>query len=395
MLDIDDALTRILNAVDATQTDQTVALNDSLGHILADDIYSHIDVPPADNSAMDGYALNSSDGPIVSITVSQRIAAGKHPAPLTRNTLARIFTGAEVPAGADCVVVQENCQVNADDTVSLKCPVSPGDNIRRKGQDIANGDRVLTKGHKIRPQDIGVLAAVGIATVKVKQPLKVAILCSGDELVAPGAALAPGQIYNSNQAMITALVEQLGGDIVFAGNMIDTFEATCEALTTQAAQAQLVITTGGVSVGEEDHIKKAIEHLGSLNLWKIRIKPGKPLALGDIHGTPILGLPGNPVSAFVTFALFAIPLMKKLQGQRNEQPLSFRLPANFSIARKQTRPEYIRVKIHQQRVDKFSNQSSGVLSSLVWGDALALIPADTAIQQGDPVTVFPIDLLLR
>ena len=381
-------------------------LSDCLGSVLAKDIFSSIDVPPADNSAMDGYAINTNDlRDTNTLTISQRIPAGARPLTLKENTAARIFTGAEIPKGADAVVMQENCTLVDDDSVCVNQTPSPNTNIRAQGQDIAKGSCVLKSGTRLGAEHLALLASIGVAKINTFKPLRVGIFSTGDELVEPGQALQAGQIYNSNQTMIETLLKQMYCEVSTYKAVNDTFEETCEVLRTASKNVDLVISTGGVSVGEEDHVKSAVKSLGSLNLWKVNIKPGKPFAFGAINAsvtstlttststdaryTPFIGLPGNPVSAYVTFLLLAKNIIRILQGEEQKPLQSFSLPAGFSITRETRRPEYIRVRFDKGHIERFPNQSSGVLSSVCWAQGLALIPAGTLINEGDLLDVYP------
>ncbi len=394
MIEVDDARRKIVESTRPVNTREILNIGDCLGRILAEDILSDIDVPPADNSSMDGFVVNRKDVSSIPCTlkISQRIPAGSIPTRLEDGTAARIFTGAEIPDNADAVVIQENCDYTAEEVTIKKRP-EPRNNIRPQGQDIQHGECVLTQGQKLLPQHIGLLAAVGKPQVSVIKRLRVSILSSGDELTEPGQPLKPGQIYNSNQVMLETLLQSLHCDVLIYPTTEDSLEGSIAAFKKAAADSDLVISSGGVSVGEEDHIKAAVETLGELSLWKINLKPGKPLAFGRIDNSKFLGLPGNPVSAFVTFLLFGVPLIKQLQGQTHAQQQSFMLPIDFSIEAPRQRPEYVRVKINNNTVSRFPNQSSGVLSSICWADALALIPAQQTLTQGDLVEVFPLESL--
>ncbi len=394
MIEVDDARRKIVESTQPIYATETITIGDSLGRILAEDILSEVDVPPADNSSMDGFVVNRNDVQSVPCTlkVSQRIPAGYSPAPLENHTAARIFTGAEIPKNGDAVVIQENCDYTTEKVTIKKLP-EPRNNIRPQGQDIQKGECVLPKGQKLLPQHIGLLAAIGKQSVSVIKRLRVSIISSGNELAEPGQALKPGQIYNSNRVMIETLLRSLQCDVTVYPTTEDTLNASIAAFKKAAAESDLVISSGGVSVGEEDHIKAAVESLGELSLWKINLKPGKPLAFGHIEKSTFLGLPGNPVSAFVTFLLFGAPLIKQLQGQTYTPPQSFMLPIDFNIDAPRQRPEYVRVKIDNNTVSRFPNQSSGVLSSICWADALALIPAQKTLIAGDLVEFFPLESL--
>ncbi|MFL0801926.1 MAG: molybdopterin molybdotransferase MoeA [Agarilytica sp.] len=394
MIEVDEARQKIVESANTINTTEMIDINNCLGRVLAEDVLSSIDVPPADNSAMDGFVLNHDDVKTVPCTlkISQRIPAGASPAPLASHTAARIFTGAEIPKNGDAVVIQENCDYTTEEVTINKQP-EPRNNIRPQGQDIQSGERVLSKGQKLLPQHIGLLAAIGKQQVPVFKRLRVSILSTGDELAEPGQALKPGQIYNSNQVMIETFLRALHCDVTVYPTTEDTLDGSISAFKKAAADSDLIISSGGVSVGEEDHIKDAVEALGKLSLWKINLKPGKPLAFGHIENSKFLGLPGNPVSAFVTFLLFGIPLIKQLQGQTYAPQKFFMLPIDFSIDTPRQRPEYVRVKIDNNTVSRFPNQSSGVLSSICWADALALIPSQQTLAQGDLVKVFPLESL--
>lgn len=398
LLPLAEALARVLASAAPNQPVITVALIDALGSVLAEDVVAGIAVPGDDNSAMDGYALRARDGG-EPLPVSQRIAAGRSSRePLAPGTAARIFTGATVPAGADAVVMQEDCREEGG-VVTISAAVIRGQNIRPRGQDIAPGARVLTSGRVLRPQDLGLLASVGRATVKIYRPLKVAILSTGDELVEPGTAdLLSGQLYNSNRYTLAGLVKSLGMSVIDGGIVPDDAEATAAALSLAAASADCVVTSGGVSVGEEDHVKAQVQRLGQLDLWRLAIKPGKPLAFGRIAETPFIGLPGNPSSVFVTFCLVARPFLLKLQGVEEPAAPALEAEAMFTLDKPGGRQDYQRVTLAQGpgglQAHRFPNQSSGVLSSVSDSNALAVIPPDTTVAMGDRVRVLLLDLLV-
>lgn len=394
----DEALTHILDQVGAQQATEKKPLLEVLGRILASDQVATLNVPPTDNSAMDGYAFCHAD--LASQTgeglkISQRIPAGTVPTALEKDSAARIFTGAEIPAGADSVVMQEQCQLNEAQTHVLfanDCP--QGNNIRRAGQDIASGSVIANQGDQLTAQTIGLLASIGIAEVPVFRQLRVAILSTGDELAEPGTALQEGQIYNSNRYLLASMLQQMNLVVVDLGRVEDTPEATLAALSRATVEADVVISTGGVSVGEEDHVKGAVEKLGELDLWKLAIKPGKPLAFGRVGDTPFFGLPGNPVSTFVTFLLFARPYLQKMQGMQPKLPQGNLQPASFSRPKPSIRQEYVRVRIGDDgNMQTHPNQSSGVLSSTSWSNALAIVPIDTSIETGQAVRVVRYDQL--
>ena len=381
---------------------QHVPVMDALGAVLAVDVCSTLHVPPENCSAMDGYALNTADliaGQRTILKISQKVMAGYESQHLEPGTAVRLFTGSQVPVGANTVVMQEQCDV-ADDTVTFPETVAEGSNVRRQGQDIKQGSQVLSKGLKLLPQHLGLLASVGIANVAIYRPLKVAILSTGDELVNPGTQLSSGQIYNSNRFMMAGLVKQLGMELVDGGIVPDDFEVTKSKMQAASEQADIVLTSGGVSVGDADFVKPVITELGELNLWRLAIKPGKPLAFGHINGTPFFGLPGNPVSAFVTFLILVKPYLQALQGMPWSEPKRWQLPANFERKRGSNRQEYLRVSVvkneaGEQQLDTFNNQDSGVLRSTAYSDALAIVPVDTIVKPGDKLDILLMDELLN
>ena len=374
---------------------ETVELAKALGRVASADVVAGLDIPPSDNSAMDGFAVRSSDiskaGTV--LTISQRIPAGSQAESLAAGTAARIFTGGVMPSNADAVVIQENTEFD-EQRVTVNTLAKPGDNVRPCGQDIAQGSTVVSLGRRLSAIDLGLLASIGKATVEVYRPLRVAIFSSGDELVNPGVELKPGQIYNSNRPALMALCEQLGYTALDCGIVEDTLGATKAALAAAANKADVILSSGGVSVGDEDHIKPAVEALGSLQLWKVQMKPGKPVAFGNVAGTPFLGLPGNPVSSYVVFQLLGMPLMRALQGQNTTLPRSYSVSAGFS-KKTTSREEYIRVRVDINHDGKlvaqpFANSSSGVMSSLAWADGLVRQNIDTAIEPDQEVEFLPL-----
>jgi molybdopterin molybdotransferase len=409
MMSLQEALALILAQGErhAINEVQTVPTMQALGRVLAQDVVSPIQVPPADNTSMDGYALRAADvaeaGTV--LEVSQRIPAGHPGQRLKPGTAARIFTGAFVPEGADTVVMQEHCEVLAEGAaqglhkVRVNVPPTRGQWIRRAGEDVRLGDKVLHAGQTITAQAMGLAAGVGRAELVVRRRVRVGLMSTGDELVMPGEvapeAMPLGSIYNSNRFMLAGLLRERGCEVQDFGVIPDRLDATQQVLRQAASSCDLVISSGGVSVGEEDHVKAAVQSLGTLSLWQLSIKPGKPLALGSIDRSApqaclFLGLPGNPVSSFVTFLLAAMPLIAAMSGQRHEpRPISMR--ADFDWTKPDMkRDEYLRVRRNAQGgLDLFGNQSSGVLTSVVWADGLAGLVAGQRVSQGDMLNFWP------
>ncbi len=388
MLTYDEALARLLAGARRVKGTDRVPLAEATGRILAEPVVSTVDVPPHDNSGMDGYAVRVADVPTagVGLPVAQRIPAGSVGHTLEPGTAARIFTGAPVPAGADAVVMQELCEHGPGGQVIINQVPRADENIRRLGEDIRRGAEVLPAGTVLGPAAIGMAASVGIPVLPVWRRLSVAVLSTGDELTTPGEPLPPGGIYNSNRYQLTSLLKGLGCAVADLGNLPDSLEATRRALRRAGAEYDLVITSGGVSVGEEDHVKPAVEAEGELSLWNIAVKPGKPLAFGKVGQADFVGLPGNPVSAFVTFLMLVRPFIRKCQGANDLLPVARTLTAGFEWNKPGARREFLRVRIGADgRLERFANQSSGVLTSCVWADGLVDNPAHGIIRPGDAV----------
>lgn len=394
---LDDALAELLAQVHGLQQTELVSTFDADGRVLAQAVTSSLHVPPQDNSAMDGYAVRCADvkeaGTVLSVT--QRIAAGSTGNMVEPFTAARVFTGAPIPPGADAVVMQEACEVvnECEGGIRVNDIPSAGQWIRRAGEDVARGAVVLQKGEQLTPASLGLAASIGLSQLSVVRQLKVALFSTGDELVMPGD-IAPenmpaGSIYNSNRFFLRALLKRLGCVVTDMGIVPDNLEATQAALRMAAQGHDLILTSGGVSVGEEDHIKPAVTALGELNLWQIAIKPGKPFAYGKVAQTHFMGLPGNPVSSFMTFLVLVRPFILKLQGVENATSIatkSVAIRSDFTWARADKRREFLRVKHNTNGgLDLFPNQSSGVLTSAVWGDGVVDNPAGQTIAVGDMV----------
>lgn len=396
---LDSALTTILAGAKPLVDAESLALDLALHRILAENLTVPADVPPADNSAVDGYAIRCADlAANQSLPVSARIPAGTAPAALAEGTAARIFTGASVPVGADAVVMQEETRSEGD-TVTIQGPIRSGQNIRPRGQDLARGNLALAQGTRLRPQELGLIASLGLPRVPVLRRMRVAVLATGDELVEPGQPLKSGQIYNTNRFTLKALLAGMNCEVITCDTLGDTLAETIEALRGAATRADLIITSGGVSVGEEDHVRAALNALGQLSLWRLAIKPGKPLAFGHIGSTPVLGLPGNPAAVFVTFLMVAAPFIRQCQGQSARAPVGLSLPAAFEVNKPSIRREFMRARREwhqgQWQVTVYPNQSSGVLSSACWADGLAVVPEHCQISPGDPVVFYSFDELMR
>jgi molybdopterin molybdotransferase len=400
LLALDEALARLLAAVEPLPASEvrSVSTFDALGRVLAEDVRSALDVPPADNTSMDGYALRAADVPASGtvLPVSQRIPAGVVGTPLATGTAARIFTGAQVPAGADAVVMQEQCAA-VEGGVRIDAVPAPGQWVRRRGEDVLRGDVVLARGARLTPQALGLAASVGAASLSVMRRPRVALFSTGDELVMPGEPLKPGAIYNSNRFTLRGLLQSLGCEVTDLGIVPDRLDATRAALRRAAEGCDLILTCGGVSVGEEDHLRPAVQAEGRLDLWQIAIKPGKPLAFGKVGDSAwFIGLPGNPVSSFVTFLLAVRPVLLRLQGALELAPRSLKLNAGFDWPRPDRRREFLRARLGESgALELFPNQSSGVLTSVVWGDGLIDNAPGNAIVHGDAVRFLPFAELLR
>ena len=409
LMSLDEALSLVLKDMKPLVQTDWVNTFDADGRVLAQDLVSQLQVPPQDNSSMDGYALRIEDVSQVGsrLRVTQRIPAGHHGHALGHGEAARIFTGAPIPAGANAVVMQEdttaieasNSSANLPEVLINTLPLE-GQWIRRSGEDVTKGAVVLAKGTRLDPAALGLAASIGADKLEVTRKPRVALFSTGDELVMPGDVLPenmrPGAIYNSNRFFLRALLVRAGCDVTDLGIVPDKFDATLKVLRDAAANHDLVLTSGGVSVGEEDHVKPAVEALGGLNLWQISMKPGKPFAFGFLnsqvsnHSAFFMGLPGNPVSSFVTYQLLVRPFLLALQGESSSQSEPLQMRADFDLPKPDKRREFLRVKRNAQGgLNLFPNQSSGVLTSVVWGDGVVDNPGSKPIQSGDWVRFYP------
>ena len=387
LLSVDEALEVLLAGAKPVADIEEIPTLEATDRVLARAQSSTMDVPPMDNSAMDGYAVRVADiaGTDTRLRVAQRIAAGSVGEPLAAGTAARIFTGAPIPPGADAVVMQEFCAADGDHVVVKRKP-QPGEWVRRAGSDIRAGGAVLAPGIKLRPQDTGLAASVGIKSLPVHRKVKLALFFTGDELVMPGDPLPPGRIYNSNRFTLNGMAKLFGCEVRDYGIVPDRLDATREVLRRAAVENDIIVTSGGVSVGEEDHVKPAVEAEGSLLMWKIAMKPGRPLAFGKVKDAAFIGLPGNPVSSFVTFLIFVRPFLLKTQGIANVAPRFIDARADFTWDKPDARREFLRVKWNAQGgVDIYPTQDSAVMTSTAWADGLVDNPANQAVRRGDRV----------
>lgn len=396
LLSVDEARAFLLEPTRPITDIEEVDTANALGRVLGHDLYATLDVPATDNSAMDGYAVWCGEHGLEAgsrLPVSQRVAAGDRAAPLAPGTAARIFTGAPLPPGADAVVMQEDCALEPGGMIRIDCAVHAGQHVRRAGSDIAAGTRVLAGGTRLRPPELGIAASIGLARVAVVRRLRVALLSTGNELLTPGEPPRPGARYDSNHFVLSGLLQGLGAEIVDGGVINDSAEVTRVALALAAHRADLILSSGGVSVGEEDHVRNAVARLGEIALWRVAVKPGKPIAFGRVGRTPFIGLPGNPVSALVTFCLFVRPYVLRMQGVVDVEPRSFPAAADFNWAGG-PREEYLRARLRAgrdgaPRAEIYQDQGSGVLTSAAWAEALVRIPAGRSVARGDLVQFLP------
>lgn len=401
LLDFDVARQQLLSFATVIQETESVGLLDAANRVLAQAVRSPMNVPAFANSAMDGYAIcpDALTEHPMKLRVTQRIAAGAMGTALAKGQAARIFTGAPVPQGTFAVVPQENVEVSGD-MIHIPQNVVASEFVRDKGEDIAQDSEILSSGTRLKPAHLALAASVGITHMQVRRRLRVAILLTGDELVEPGHPLGPGQIYNSNRYWLQSLLTQLGCQVMDPGIVGDTPEATRAALDAASHQADVIITCGGVSVGEEDHVRAAVQSMGHIDLWQIAMKPGKPLAYGKVHQTDFIGLPGNPVSAFVTFVLMGLPFLRARLGQKATLLESAPMIAGFDWPKPDRRREFIRVRRRSVSpgvivLERWPNQGSGVMSSVAWADGLVDIAAGTTIKAGDTVAYLPLSDLIE
>ncbi|WP_172670931.1 molybdenum cofactor synthesis domain-containing protein [Pseudomonas sp. CCOS 191] len=392
---VEEALERLLALAEKAPIAETehVVLAEAEGRVLAHELVAGLDLPPWPNSAMDGYALRLADWQGEPLRVTQRIFAGHAPQPLEPGTCARIFTGAPLPEGADCVEMQENTEVLEDGRVRFLEPLALSQNVRPKGQETRVGEQVMSAGTRLGPIQLGLAATLGFGTLQVRRRPRVAVLSTGDELVEPGLPLGPGQIYNSNRRLLVSWLQRLGCEVVDAGILPDDLERTRQCLA-GLGDVDLILSTGGVSVGEADFLGLALREAGELALWKLAIKPGKPLTFGHYQGVPVIGLPGNPASTLVTFGLLARPYLLRRLGVHDVAPLRFSVPAGFDWPKAGTRREFLRARIEDGRVRIYKNQSSGVLRSAAWADGVVEVLEGSTPRQDDPVAFIPFSELL-
>jgi molybdopterin molybdotransferase len=397
LLSVDDALAQLLAGARPVSDVERVPTMAAAGRVLAEAQTSTMDVPPMDNSAMDGYAVRLSDlnSPEKRLKVAQRIPAGSIGKPLAPGTAARIFTGAPVPPGADAVVMQEDCSVSGDFVLINKSP-GKGEWIRHAGSDIRKGGVVLAAGRRLLPQETGLAASVGIKALPVYRKVRLGLFFTGDELVMPGDPLPPGRIYNSNRFTLNGLAAAFGCEVRDYGIVPDRLDRTREVLRRAAGENDVIVTSGGVSVGDEDHVKPAVEAEGSLLMWKIAMKPGRPLAFGRVQEAAFIGLPGNPVSSFVTFLIFVRPFLLKTQGQGDVAARAIDARADFDWTRPDPRREFLRVKWNSTGgLELYPTQDSAVLTSTAWADGLLDNPAKHVIRKGERVRFLPYSELYR
>lgn len=406
MLSTQEALARLMDAVPSALKTETVKTHNANGRVLAESLFSRINVPNVDNSSMDGYAVRCEDcaSGKITLNVTQQITAGTIGRPLRKGEAARIFTGAPVPEGADAIVIQESCETDGE-TVTVRHIPQPGDWIRKTGESIKKEEMVLEKGTRLKAQHLGLAGSIGYLHLPVACRPKVVFFSTGNEVVMPGEFLKPGHVYNSNRYLLRALLENFGCAVTDYGNVPDELLSTRKALMDTVDQHDLILVSGGMSVGEEDHVRAAVEAYGRINLWQIAVKPGKPMAYGEVmrtkkdqsasRVTPFIGLPGNPVSSFVTFLIFVRPFLLRMMGVQHVEPPAVMMRADFSMDKTEERNEFLRAKVNNRNgLELFENQGSGVLSSVTWCDGLIDNPPGNIIKKGDVVRFLPLTGLM-
>ena len=391
LMPVDEAIEQLLAQAPPAPPTEVIPLGQAAGRVIAEELFSPLDLPCWDNSAMDGYALRAADVPEQGgyLVLAGRIAAGHSSDELLQaGQTVRIFTGAPLPPGADSVVPQERCRVYGQ---RIWCPpLRLGEHVRKRGEEMQRGQRLLRVGQRLRAQEVGLLASAGIPWVKVYRPLRVCLLSSGDELREPGESLAPGQIYNSNRHLVTALLRGWGVEVLDYGVMADALAASRDALILASSECDLLLTTGGVSVGEEDHLKQAIQELGRVDFWRLAIQPGKPLAFGEVAGKPWIGLPGNPSAALITALVVVRPFLLRAQGVTDVTPVPMLLPADFTWAQRNRRRQYLRARLApgtdgQARITLHPRQSSAMLTAACWADGLVIVEREQLLLKDAPV----------
>ncbi len=395
ILSFNEAKSKLLISANTVTETEIVDLADAFGRVLAEALVSPMTVPPFSNAAMDGYAIHAADliTTGMRLPVSQRVAAGTVPMQLVPGSAARIFTGAQIPDGADTVVIQEDCVADGDFVIFNQKPAA-GQHVRLMGSDLNTGKTILAAGSHLSAAAMGLIASVGVAEVKVLRRLKVAIFFTGSELVNPGKLLPAGHIYNSNRYVMLGFLRALGVQVIDLGIVQDDRDATRDALRRAAAEADLILTSGGMSEGDEDHVTAAVKAEGQIDVWKIAAKPGKPLAFGNVNSgakeVAFIGLPGNPVAVWSGLLTLVSPFLRRCQGLTSFEPETLTLRADFNYSVKGNRMEIVRVRRNARGgLDIYPNQDSAIISSAVWADGVSMIPAGTVVKSGDMINFLP------